>query len=63
MEEIINLHDVVKVVRCKHCKYWVEKGYDPIFEVKFGRCKCEHWYDSDFDFETDETDYCSWGQI
>ena len=63
MEEIINLHDGAKVVRCKHCKHWVEKGYDPILEVKFGRCKCEHWDVSDFDIETNETDYCSWGQI
>ena len=53
--------DVVEVVRCKDCKHWKEKGFDPVFGLKFGNCNCEHWETNDFYHETDETDYCSYG--
>ena len=53
--------DVVEVVRCKDCKYWNEKGFDPILDVKFGICNCEHLENDYFYIETDETDFCSYG--
>ena len=55
--------DVVEVVRCGKCKHWREKGYDPIFERKFGYC-----YNHDFPFQceerpmVDEIDFCSYGE-
>ena len=55
--------DVVEVVHCEKCEHWVKKGYDPIFERKFGYC-----YNNDFPFHCEErpiingNDFCSYGK-
>lgn len=55
-------NDVVKVVRCKDCKHWDKQGFDPILDVDFGDCKCGHLED-EFHNQTDETDFCSYGEL
>ena len=58
----INKPDLVEVVRCKDCKYWDEKVFDPVFRLKYGKCKCEHWENYNSYYETNETDFCSYGE-
>ena len=58
-----NKADFVEVVRCKGCKHWRRKGFDPIFEKEFGYC-----YNDDFPFmcetrpDVNEDDFCSYGE-
>ena len=54
---------VIVPVRCKDCKYWDENVFDPVFRLKYGKCKCEHWENYDSYYETDETDFCSYGEL
>ena len=54
--------DVVKVVRCKDCRYWEEIGFDPITEYTFGYCRHYHWQDEENSRETNGQDYCSYGR-
>ena len=54
--------DVVEVVRCKDCKHWKLKGTDPVFDRDFGECICPHWENDDRCVETDEVDFCSYGE-
>lgn len=51
--------DVVAVVRCKDCKHWNNKGYDPILESAFGECLKS--FEDYHCCETTEGDYCSYG--
>ncbi len=56
--------DVVEVVRCKDCKYWVhdKRSYDRGYH--FGECTCPHWEGSSVwdRHDTTEDDYCSQGE-
>lgn len=54
--------DVTKIVRCRDCKYWYKRGFDAVFEHDFGDCRCEHWYNDYSYYETDEDDFCSYGE-
>ena len=52
MIEAIPTADVVEVVRCKECKYWVE-------EKEFGML-CSHWGSALAESQPD--DFCSYGE-
>lgn len=55
--------DVEEVVRCRDCAWWEDKGYDPITETRFGECRRPLGEYSCCDtHETDENDYCSYGE-
>lgn len=54
--------DVVKVVRCKDCKYWYNSCYDPILSQKYGCCLSTQWDSPDENFETAENNFCSFGE-
>ena len=51
IENISDDEDVVKVVRCKGCR-WYAKGV----------CRESHWFNSEWDIEVEEDDYCSYGE-
>jgi hypothetical protein len=54
--------DVVEVVRCKDCKHWHKKVFDPIIEHHIGECHCSQWENDYFWYETSENDFCSYGE-
>lgn len=52
--------DVEEVVRCRECAWWRATGYDPIAETDTGECQRPL---GEFGYcETDENDYCSYGE-
>lgn len=54
--------DVVEVVRCEDCKYWEEEVFDHLIEHKIGECHCPQWEDIEFWYNTQDNDYCSYGE-
>lgn len=54
--------DVVEVVKCKDCKHWHKKAFDPIVEHDIGECHCAHWENDYFSYETLDNDFCSYGE-
>ena len=56
--------DVVEGVRCGKCRHWLETGYDPLLERKYGHC-----YNTDTPFQcesracTVENCFCCWGEL
>ena len=52
----------VEIVRCKDCKYWQNKVFDPIIERHIGECHCSQWENDYFWCETSENDFCSYGE-
>ena len=60
--KFVNKADVVEVVRCKDCKYWHKKGFDPLIEHHIGECRCSQWENDYFSNETSDNDFCSCGE-
>ena len=57
-----NKADFVEVVRCKDCKHWHKKVFDPIIEHHIGECHCSQWENDYFWYETNENNFCSYGE-
>ena len=55
--------DFVEIIRCKDCKWWYERGFDPILNWYYGRCErpLGEYNESD-GFETVDKDFCSYAE-
>lgn len=61
-DDFKNKADFVEVVRCRDCKHWLKKVFDPISKRHIGSCDCKQWQNDYFWYKTCDTDFCSYGE-